>query len=69
MSKFSFCDHIRLSSFPIFHNFLPNPGRTLPVLTYNGCDPLYKAFLFVYPAQALSRKAGKGYKKPVMHIV
>ena len=29
------------SSFPIFRNFLPNPGRLLPALTFNGCDPLY----------------------------
>ena len=29
------------SSFPIFPNFLPNPGRILPALTFNGCDPLY----------------------------
>ena len=29
------------SSFPIFIYFLPNPGRILPVLTFNGCDPLH----------------------------
>ena len=29
------------SSFPIFPDFLPNPGRILPALTFNGCDPLY----------------------------
>ena len=29
------------SSFPIFPHFLPNPGRILPALTFNGCDPLY----------------------------
>ena len=28
------------SSFPIFRNFLPNPDRILPVLTYNGLQPL-----------------------------
>ena len=28
-------------SFPIFPNFLPNPGRILPALTFNDCDPLY----------------------------
>ena len=27
-------------SFPIFPNFLPNPGRILPALTYNGSQPL-----------------------------
>ena len=26
----------RYSSFPIFHIFLPNPGRILPALTYDG---------------------------------
>ena len=29
------------SSFPIFRNFLPNPGRILPALTFDGCDPSY----------------------------
>ena len=29
------------SSFPIFPNFLPNAGRILVALTFNGCDPLY----------------------------
>ena len=28
------------SSFPIFPNFLPNHGRILPALTYNGSQPL-----------------------------
>ena len=28
------------SSFPIFHNFLPNPARILQALTYNGSEPL-----------------------------
>ena len=27
-------------SFPLFCNFLPNPGRILPALTYNGSQPL-----------------------------
>ena len=27
-------------SFPIFRNFLPNRGRILPALTYNGPQPL-----------------------------
>ena len=29
------------SSFSIVHHFLLNLGRTLPVLTFNGCDLLY----------------------------
>ena len=28
------------SSFSIIRNFLPNPGRILPALTFNGCDPM-----------------------------
>ena len=32
---------MRYSSFPIFPNLLPNPGRILQALTFNGCDPLY----------------------------
>ena len=28
------------SGFPIFRNFLPNHGRILPALTYNGLQPL-----------------------------
>ena len=28
------------SSFPIFRHFLPNHGRILPALTYNGSQPL-----------------------------
>ena len=30
----------RQSTFPIFHNFLPNYGRIPPALTYNGSQPL-----------------------------
>ena len=29
------------SSFPMFRNFLPNPGRILAALTSKGCGPLY----------------------------
>ena len=28
------------SNFSIICNFLPNPGRILPVLTFNGCDTI-----------------------------
>ena len=32
--------HQRQSTFPIFRNFLPNHGRILPTLTYNGSQAL-----------------------------
>ena len=31
---------LKQSTFPIFRNFLPNHGRILPALTYNGLQPL-----------------------------
>ena len=37
---FSHTFQLSLSSFPIFPNFLPNHGRILQALTYNGSQPL-----------------------------
>ena len=54
------------SSFPIFRNFLPNPGRILPTLTYNGSHPLNVNTARILPA--FSRKMRK-YRKTRVFVL